>query len=170
MHSTRPKRSLLVTILALIFLGWGSLVTLSVVTDKAWDPDSGFWDHSDALWVREYVGGPATLNDERLMAAQFAAQMRYELPIKGTLMAWSLIAFVASVGLLRRKNWARLLFMGLMAFAVLGMTWGIAVFTPLRLADRADIVESVVIAVACGWIAWGLRSPSIVSEFRNERS
>ncbi|MEJ1966464.1 MAG: hypothetical protein WDO56_34955 [Gammaproteobacteria bacterium] len=169
MRPTRPKRSRLVTIVALIFLGWGGLAVLNVVIGRAWDPDSGFWDHSDAMWAWEYIG-PPTLEEQRLSAAQARAQMRYELPIKGTLMAWSLVAFVASLGLLRRKNWARLLFIGLMAFAVLGMTWGIVVLTPLRLADKTDIVESVVIAVVCGSIAWKLRSPSVVSEFRNERS
>jgi hypothetical protein len=44
-------------------------------------------------------------------------QIRYELPIKGAFFAWSLGAFVAAVGLLRRKKWARLLSIGLMASA-----------------------------------------------------
>jgi hypothetical protein len=170
MHRTRPKRSRLVTILALIFLGLGGWVLLNVVLGRAWDPDSAFWKHSDAMWAWEYVGGPPTLEDQRLSAAQARAQMLYELPIKGTLMVWSLVAFVASLGLLRRKNWARLLFIGLMVLAVLGMTWGIVVFTPLRLAEKTEIVESVIIAVVCGAIAWKLRSPPIVSEFCNERS
>jgi cytochrome bd-type quinol oxidase subunit 1 len=96
--------------------------------------------------------------------------MRYELPIKGALTAWSLVAFVAAVGLLRRKNWARLLFMGLMAFAVLAIAWGLMLFTSLRLTDTSDLVACAVIAVGLGSIGWKLQSPSIVSEFRDGRS
>jgi hypothetical protein len=104
------------------------------------------------------------------MAAQFRAQMRYELPIHGALIAWSVVTSVASLGLLRRKNWARLLFIGAMASAVLGIAWGIVLFTGLRMVDTPDLVECAVIVVALGSMAWKLRSPSIVSEFRNERS
>jgi hypothetical protein len=170
MRATQPKRSMLVKIIALIFLAWGGFVLWGLVVSRAWDPGSFFWMHSDALWVREYIDVQPTLESQRLMAAQFRAQMRYELPIKGTSIAWSLATFVASLGLLRRKNWARLLFIGAMASAVLGVAWGIALFTRLRMVDTADLVECVVIVVALGSIAWKLRSPSIVGEFRNPRS
>jgi hypothetical protein len=80
MRAPQPKRSLLVTTLALIFLCWGSLVLVSVVVHQAWDPNARFWDHSDVAWEHEEVGGPPN-----------------ELPIKGALTAWSLITFVAAV-------------------------------------------------------------------------
>ncbi len=170
MRPTHPKRSILVTTLAVLFLGWGGVVLLSIVINKAWDPGSGYWDHSDSMWAWEYVGGQPTLEDKRLAAAQASAQMRYELPIRGAFIAWSLVAFVASLGLLRRKNWARLLFIGVMVSAVLGIAWGIVLFTSLRIADTSEAVEAAVIAVAFGSIAWKLRSPSISSLFRNGRS
>jgi hypothetical protein len=99
----------------------------------------------------------------------------------------SLAALVVSIGLLRRKNWARLAFIGLM---VLGVVWNIAGLalqqtfmsqmpvprgTPAEFQEsfgsmmRVMSVFSVVFALAVssvfGWIAWRLRSPGIVAEF-----
>lgn len=172
MHPASPNRSRLVTIVALLFVGWGGLVlVVSAFITKAWDPGSAYWDHSDHMWAQIYVGDDLTLEENgSLMAAQTEAQIRYELPMKGAFNAWSLVTFVAALGLLRRKNWARLLFIGAMVSAVLGFAWYVAVFTPLYLAHTSDIVECVVVAAVFGWIAWKLRSPSILSEFRNEQS
>jgi hypothetical protein len=120
--------------------------------------------------VQEYVGGEPTMKEQQLMAAQFAAQMRYELPIKSASIAWSLISFVAALGLLRRKNWARLLFIVLMLGGVLGIVSCILLFASLRLVKTPDVVGSMVIVLALGFVAWKLRSPSIADEFRNELS
>jgi len=166
--SIRLKRSLLVTIVALIFLVWGGLAVMGVFVNRAWDPDSPIWHPSDAMWATIYVGGEPT-QAKKLMAAQYTAQMRYEVLIWATSTAWSLVTFVAALGLLRRKNWARLLFVGSMASAAAGIIWLAVLFRSLRMAGTSDVVICVVLAVALGSIAWMLLLPSIVVEFRNER-
>ena len=108
----------------------------------------------------------------------------------GLLLA--LVHLVASIGLLRRLNWARLLFVGLMAFGILSNLGGL-VFQALMMSDmHADFsqlheasaghmpdlgwffigigVFSLLIALAFAalyaWIIKRLLSPQIAAEFR----
>lgn len=104
----------------------------------------------------------------------------------------SVVTLIASVGLLRRWNWARLTFIGLM---VLGIFWNIGSLLVQQLmfqsisfpSPRTDAphefsrnfeamatvlqVFSVVMAVALsalfGWIIWRLASKPIAAEFRS---
>ena len=100
------KRSLLVAIVALIFLVWGGLAIIGAFLNKAWDPNSFIWHPSDVVWSVAYVGGEPTLKEKRLNDARNKAQLRYEVPIWAASTAWSTVTFVAAFGLIRRKNWA----------------------------------------------------------------
>ena len=107
------------------------------------------------------------------------------------LLLISIATLVSSVGLLRRLNWARLCFIGLMLF---GIAWQLAslvfqfeLFSGIgeQFAEVAEFgggpdigsmvplvlalsgVFYVAVAVLFGWIAIRLISPAIVAEFKN---
>lgn len=82
------------------------------------------------------------------------------------------ITFTASIGLLRRKNWARLVFIGLMA---LGILWNVVgpedpdfvqnfsrMFMIMRIATAVLIIG---LTVLFGWIIRKLSSPAVRAEF-----
>lgn len=97
--------------------------------------------------------------------------------------------FASAIGLLKRQNWARLVFIGLM---LLGVVWNLAgpllqqtfmAQIPPMPADAPpafqeqmasmqtlmsvfSLVIGVGFAALFGWIAWRLRSPAVVAEFR----
>jgi hypothetical protein len=94
-------------------------------------------------------------------------------------------SFIASVGLLKRKNWARLTFITLL---VLGTAWMIAVlgFQQFFMADMAkeipadgsevfammrvvmsvfSIVMGLGYAALSGWLVWKFCTPPIVAQF-----
>lgn len=109
----------------------------------------------------------------------------------GGFFAVSVVTLIASVGLLRRRNWARLTFIGLI---VLGIFWNVGSLLVQQLmfqsisfpSPRTDALHefsrnveamatvlqifSVVMAVALsalfGWIIWRLASKPIAAEFR----
>jgi hypothetical protein len=164
------KRSLLLTIVALIFLVWGGLAVIGIFISRAWDPNSHVWHPSDLSWAVEYVGVEPTLEEMRLNDARHIAQMRYEVPIWATSSAWSVVTLVAALGLLWRRDWARWLFIGLVACAALGVVWLTLLFRSLRMTGTLDTVTCFVLVVALGSIVRMLLSPSIAMEFRNERS
>lgn len=101
----------------------------------------------------------------------------------------SAFAFVSSIGLLMRQNWARLCFIGFMAFAIAWQLGGLALqfsmFPFMRQQFSAPATQggpdmlSILIAIAVvsvlftigftvlfGWITKRLLSPAIVAEFR----
>lgn len=95
------------------------------------------------------------------------------------------LTLIAAIGLLRRRNWARLLFVGILAFGVL---WNVASpflasgmmssddfagagdrFAKLFLVMQVfTVVLAVGMAVLFGWIAWRLCTPAIRAEFVRE--
>jgi hypothetical protein len=101
----------------------------------------------------------------------------------------SAFALVSSIGLLRRRNWARLCFIGLMVLGIAYQLAGIAIQLAMlpsmhrQFADAAAMlggpdmsrlvvvfgVAGLLFAAACivlfGWIVWKLVSPAIVEEF-----
>lgn len=115
-----------------------------------------------------------------------------------TLMPWlftfflvmCLITFASSVGLLLRRNWARLVFIGVMVFGILWNVGGLAMqfFVFRTLSDQfvavpdmpnADsmrmtfvvmiifgLVFALSLSVLFGWIIKRLMSTAIVAEFR----
>jgi len=98
----------------------------------------------------------------------------------------SLASLVFSIGLLLRKNWARLCFIGLMVFAILWQIGGIVLqlfmfsfmrgqFTQIHNAPDMSVVFvafavigvlfALGFSVLFGWIARKLLSPPIAAEF-----
>ena len=100
----------------------------------------------------------------------------------------SLFALIASIALLKRKNWARIIYIVLLA---LGIVWNMVslVFqsmmkqqvpippdtpeafrsqmqTMMTVMSVVSIVILVLLTVLYGWMLWKLRSPQIVREFK----
>ena len=104
------------------------------------------------------------------------------------MLVYTASIFVSSIGLLKRRNWARLLFIGLMGFSILWTLVGVVLqfmMLPTMQADFASIpntpdmslvliitaIFSAFVALAFGvlfgWIAKRLLSPSIAVEFKH---
>jgi hypothetical protein len=82
------------------------------------------------------------------------------------LFAIFVITFVSSIGLVKRRNWARLAFVGLMA---LGVLWNIpALFSPFA-THKLYIFYSLVLIFLFGWIGTRLASSKTTAEFAGER-
>lgn len=115
--------------------------------------------------------------------------MQYFEWIFGFILLLSLATFISAVGLLKRREWARLTFIGLM---VLGVVWNLAgIFiqqlmmsqmpippdAPLEFRQNFAGIQQIMTMVMAvfglafaglfGWLAWRLRAPQIVAEFRN---
>lgn len=110
---------------------------------------------------------------------------------------WAVFAFfglsaglcASAIGLLKRQNWARLVFIGLMG---LGVVWNLAGLllqqkfmaqmppmpadAPRRFQEQMASMQTLMsvfslviglgFAALFGWIAWRLRSPTVIAEFR----
>lgn len=125
--STAVTRSTFVTVLAWIFIGLsalGTLVgTLQVVMLFTLLADSPFNELSMTS-PPEGIPAPAVF-----LMSHFKAFF-------GLILAVNAAALVVSIGLLRRKNWARLAFIGLMGLgilqSVLGLVFQIWMFNSMR--------------------------------------
>lgn len=107
----------------------------------------------------------------------------------GLFLAMSVVTLVSSIGLLKRKNWARLIFIGMMALAAVAHLASAAVpffmfssFSPVPENAPADLREnaelvvkivmgftvvlSIVLAALFGWFVKRLLSDDIRREFR----
>ncbi|MEK6243729.1 MAG: hypothetical protein AABM33_04430 [Pseudomonadota bacterium] len=107
----------------------------------------------------------------------------------GLILAMSVVTLVSSIGLLKRRNWARLIFIGMMALAAVGHLAGAAApffmfssFSPVPdnapadLRENAELVVkivmgftavlSIVLAALFGWLVKRLLSDDIRREFR----
>ncbi|MGY0505398.1 hypothetical protein [Luteimonas sp. e5] len=101
----------------------------------------------------------------------------------------SLFMLVSSIGLLRRRNWARLCFIAALGFAILWQIAGLALqfsqfssmreefsvatlsggpdMTPFFVAIAAfSVIIAIGLSVLFGWIMRKLVSPPVVAEFR----
>ncbi|MGD8379270.1 MAG: hypothetical protein PVJ40_10390 [Gammaproteobacteria bacterium] len=105
----------------------------------------------------------------------------------GIFVAVSLVTVVAAVGLIRRWNWARLLFMALMGLGILwnlvGLVFQIGMYGQIPqpvtvppnfeqefhfmlLAARiGSIMFAIIVTSVFTWIIWKLRSPEVRTEF-----
>ena len=112
---TRAGRSDFVTLLAWVFIGLGGLSTL--------------------MAMAQYMMINMMVSIGQMQDAMNAAKARGDFPpaaefmfghfrqLIGAFFLLSLITLIAAVGLLKRWNWARLAFIGLMA---LGIAWNLA--------------------------------------------
>lgn len=99
----------------------------------------------------------------------------------------SLFALIASIGLLKRKNWARIIYIVLLA---LGIVWNLVslifqkwtaqqfpmppdtpeafqsqMHTLMTVMSIVAVVVVILFSVLYGWMIWKLRSPQIIKEF-----
>ncbi len=175
-----PARSNFVTVLAWIFIAF-----------------SGF-----AVFVSILQNVMITFSFpmERIQAAMQEPQAQQHVPAAFRFLfnnfAWlfraflvvSLAVLAASIGLLRRKNWARIAFIMLMALGILWNLGGVVLqsvllssFPPFPHQPPAEMAENfgrmlsvmriatvfmvVAFSALCGWIIWKLASPQIRAEF-----
>jgi hypothetical protein len=157
-----------VTILASTSFAFGSLAIWSFINATGWSPQSYYW-HYDVLWAVEYVS-PPSLEEQRINDARAEAQSRYEAPIAGAFIASALVIFIASLGLMFRKNWARLLMITVVAVAVLEIALVIVLFWSLRMLEVPDYVAGLVTITILVVVALKLQSPAVISEFRHARA
>ena len=144
-------RSIAVSVIALVFLCITSLLIAQLFVSSAWHSGSYHW-HSDALWGD--FGSP-----------QLQAQIRYEVPMTATLDIWAVTTFVACIGVLFRRNWARLLFSGAQILAALLAVGVTALFWSLYPQAPRDIAISAAIIVLFGLLAKMFLTPAIKEEF-----
>jgi hypothetical protein len=119
--------------------------------------------------------------------AQLPASMRYLLEhtklVSQVFLLFSALTLVASVGLLRRRNWGRLAVMALLAVLIvqqlalfaLQLSMGGALGGPgetprelgaaLLLLQVAGGVLTVLQVGVCAWMIWKLETPAIRAEF-----
>lgn len=178
--SAVKQRSTFVTVVAWIFIalsGFGALVG-----------------------ILQNIMLQTVLRSEEFGQAMQAAPLQPGLPPFATFMfehfQWFFLAallanvvmLVVSIGLLKRRNWARLCFIGLMILSMLWQLVGLAIqasvfsfvhdqFTAAQAQGAPDMtLFFVVMAVVCvvfalafgalfGWIAWKLASKPIALEF-----
>jgi hypothetical protein len=179
-----PPRSSFVTVVAWIFIILSALSTLIGALQNLMIRSMPFDQLQSALRdsMTAQIPGPA-----RLMFSHF------QLLLLATFVL-SLLMLISSVGLLRRRNWARLLFMGLLILGIIYMIGGLFVqqsfmssltasfnaAAPQDSTFRANeqqfqsifrvmrlfmIVLSLGIAAVFGWIVARLASPKIRLEF-----
>jgi hypothetical protein len=113
--STQPQRSDFVTVLAWIFIGLGGLSTLMSVAQYI------MFNFMMSIGQMQDAMNAETARGNFPPAAEF--MFGHFRQLIGAFFLLSLVTFVAAVGLLRRRNWARLVFICLM---VLGIAWNLA--------------------------------------------
>ncbi len=101
----------------------------------------------------------------------------------------SLFALIASIGLLKRKNWARIAFITMLAIGIVLNLLSLALQqismqqlplpldAPVELQPQMETMMGVMSIVSIifglaftalyGWIIWKLRSPKIINEFKS---
>jgi hypothetical protein len=99
--------------------------------------------------------------------ARAEVQYRYEAPIAAAFITSAMMIFTTSIGLMFRKNWARLPMITVVAVAMLEVALVILLFWSLRMLDVLDYVANLVTITVLGVVAWKLHTPSVVSEFSN---
>lgn len=181
MNQATTERSNFITALAWIFIVLGGFTSLIAIAQN----------------VMLHLVFPLDEVKVKMAAGQgaehFPAFARFMLEnfelFFGAFLLVSLATFISALGLLKRREWARLTFIGLM---MLGVVWNLTsialqqVFmSQMPIPPHASpefrqefatmqqimMVISAVFGLAFaglfGWIAWRLRTPSIVAEFRS---
>lgn len=124
--------------------------------------------------------------DQAALLTRFASE-HLQLYVS-LLLLLTLLVLVAAIGLLRRKNWARISFMALMIVAI-AWNLGSLALQQFMLRDAAvqgtadltrqtqgmtdvfnvfSIILAVALSIAFGWIAWRLSRPAIRAEFERK--
>lgn len=171
------QKSTFVTVVAWVFIvlsGFGTLISLLqnlMIQTVFTSPE-----------VVQAAQGPAPPG-----APPFAVFMlRHMVAVFVFFLLVQVLTLASSVGLLMRRNWARRLFIGVMAFGIVwnlgGLVLQFAMFSSMReqfaaIPDAPDMRAFFIgIAIVCvvfalgfsalfGWIAKRLMSPQVVAEF-----
>lgn len=173
------QRSTFVTVVAWIFIALSGFATIISVLQN--------------IMIQTMFASPEL---EKAMAAPvppdtpaFAAFLMHNIPLFfAAFLVVSAVTLAASIGLLLRKNWARVTFMGIMALGIVwsvgGLVMQFAMFSQMQdMAAAAPpgapdmgafftaiAVVSVLFALGFSalhaWIIYRLRSPEIAAEFR----
>ncbi len=185
-NQNQANGSTFVTVLAWIFVVFGGLATLMAVAQNiliSTMPPFGEMPPQVGAGP-EQAGMPAAVkfmfNNVRLVFAAF--------------LVLSAITLVSAIGLLRRRNWARLILIALMA---LGIVWNVgsvlflqytviqpaptpALNVPEEVRVQMEAMENVMLvfssviaigfAILFAWIIKRLMSPSVTREFRSTRN
>lgn len=172
-------RSTFVTVLAWIFIFLGGFATLIAILQN----------------VMLFLLFPRAEMEQALQADQAAQQMpafaqfmfsSFEFVFLGFLVV-ALVTFISAIGLLKRKDWARRVFIGVLS---LGIIWNIGGFIlqqvmmshfavpadapPHVSADLATMalvmrvfggIITLALSILFGWLVWRLMSPRIKGEF-----
>jgi hypothetical protein len=182
-ESMRPARSTFVTVVAWIFIaldGMAALISLAqnIVVNALFPFDQ----------LRE---GMAKAEGAGRLPPWFASVFEHIRPLLLAMLIYVLIKLVAAIGLLNRQNWARLVFIGLLALGILWSLVGIvlqqffiASMLTIPLPPKAprdfdammqgalivirvvSAVFAIGFAVLYAWMIRKLVSPPIVAEFR----
>ena len=167
-------RSTFVTVVAWVFIILSGFVSLIALLQNVMVQ---FMFPRDDL-IKALENNPAAANMstmDRLMLTGFEFFLAAFLVI-------ALVSFASAVGLLRRKNWARRLFIGVLSIGVLVNLAGLilqmtlwsagsdsdlpADFQTMRMVIQVfNSLIAVTLVAVCAWLVWKLMSPQIKAEF-----
>lgn len=176
MHSPpeAPQRSTFVTVIAIIFIALSALSVLSATMNY-------FVMQSSPLFAEPQPGSElweSMPESFRMLMANQGWIVLYGIATNGLWLA-------ASIGLLLRKNWGRLTFIGLLLLNLV-MMLAMAIVLPFLMqtmmvgteeipSEARDIFMIITIMIALcvvafwgalsGWIIWKLTRPTIRAEF-----
>lgn len=174
-----PVRSNFVTVLAWIFIAFAGFATFIALLQNVM---IAFVFPLDDIHARASM-------DAAKMPAFFAFAIDHLRWFFLTFLLVSATTFVAAIGLLRRWNWARLLFIAILGLGVIWNIGGIALQqfmmssmpmpmppnAPKDFADGFDVMRKIIVvfsafmgigfAVLYGWLIRKLLSPAIRAEF-----
>ena len=174
-----PVRSNFVTVLAWIFIAFAGFATFIALLQNVM---IAFVFPLDDIHARASM-------DAAKMPAFFAFAIDHIRWFFLTFLLVSATTFVAAIGLLRRWNWARLLFIAILGLGVIWNIGGIALQhlmmssmpmpmppnAPKDFADGFDVMRKIIVvfsafmgigfAVLYGWLIRKLFSPAIRAEF-----
>jgi hypothetical protein len=174
------QRSTFVTVLAWIFIALSGFGTLISILQNIM-----IWTVFRSAEFGQAMQAPLPADTPPAIAFMFSHFYLFFL----TFLLISVFTLASSIGLLKRKNWARLSFIGIMVLAVLWNLGGLVIqfsmfssmqknFSAAPMPGGLDIrmffvgiaIVSVLFAVGFsilfGWIAKRLTSSAVVAEFR----
>jgi hypothetical protein len=157
-----------VTLTACIGLLCGGSLTALAIHDRAYS----HWPETSMFHIYgpiDVINGESS-EQQRLEQERNAFIDKY-LPLQfiAHLVVFPII-FIASVGMLLRRNWGRLLFVAAMVLAVLIVAYGGALGIGLGTFGIWELTVRLALSVLLVWVASKLRSPPIIEEFRNAGS
>ena len=135
MLPTSSKRSVLVTVIGVASLAASLVLIVGMVISKAWDPRS--W-HSDALWAPETL--LPTEEQLKLLHSQLRAEFLIEDVWNVTTPLTAVALLIGALGLFMRRNWGRVLTLGVLVGMILEQTGVLVLLVWLKLEPLSSMV------------------------------